>query len=79
MKRMGLIKSIQETYGWTLNSVVYIEYDIIRMNSIENIWNIYLKFKGKEIIIPHKFTIPSLMFNTTNNLGCINFANQEPL
>ena len=60
MEGMGLIKSIQETDGRAINSVLFIEYDWIRINTTEYIWKLYLGLESKGIIITPKFTIISI-------------------
>ena len=63
---MEFIKLSQEKYGRTPNSVVFIEYNWIHMNTIEHSLKFYLKLKIKGIILTHKFIIIDLPFSTTN-------------
>ena len=51
---MIYVKLSQEIDVRTPNSVVFIEYNWIHMDTIEHSWKFYLKLKIKGIIITHK-------------------------
>ena len=68
MEGMVLIKFIEEKDGITISSVLFIEYNLIRINTIKYIWKNYLKFKSIGLIITPTFIIIGITFCTTNNL-----------
>ena len=57
MKGMGFIKLGQERYGITLNTVIFIEYNLIRINTIRYSWKLYLRLKQIVIIINHNIIL----------------------